>query len=410
MMNRLKISILRNAYINVLIFDIISKIIVSLTTVILIRCLTISQYSEFTMFTTLSGYIAGILGSGLSVAVTRHCVEYYSRFNKTINGLYWILDAFFYCLFFISIFICISAKKLNSIFFLSIMYGFLLCIDKLNVSYYQSKEHYTLAGIISNVKNISFFILITIYLLSNNYSELILIYLFFIIITLLSDVFISFNIIVKCKNLDIKENVHHIKKIFSNSIYIIIYMTFLNAFNYMDIFFIRMLCRAEAVAEYGVAFKYYNLLLSLLPTIQIVKNIQSAKADIIDNSYKRKNEVKRWIKTSTPIAIILFIIGIPATYILFPILNGVRYNNAIILFIILMFGAMISYVTSPNVNFMLSTKKGGKICLFAALAFIFNIIGNYMLVSHIGAIGASLTTVAANFLFNGLCTISVLKE
>lgn len=408
---RLWNTIKKNPYINVFTFDLISKVFTGIITIVLIRGLTISEYSEYTIFYTIASYIFGVVGGGLSIAFTRYYVEYRLRYGTMAKGIYKILIIFFSILLvFAALLTVISQKPSSSIYFLALIYGLSLCIDRINVSYFQAREFYSEAGIVNNLK--SLIILLVIGLIYSVFNEIPvrLLFMSYIFTNMSINIFVCIRILSMEKSGTVLQGLCHIRGIFKDSVYILIYITLLNAFNYLDVFFIKIFCSDLAVAEYGIAYKYYALLLTLLPAIQVVKNIDTSRPEIIDNACERKKMVIRWIKKITPLAFVLILLGIPTTYIVFPIINGSQYDGAINAFIILMLGAMISYITSPNVNVMLATKKGAVICMFALCAFIVNVVGNYIFIPRYGINAAATTTVISNFIFNGFCTVYILRS
>ena len=183
----------------------------------------------------------------------------------------------------------------------------------------------------------------------------------------------------------------------------------ISAFNQVDVMMLKIFTNDTAVANYGVAFKYYTLVISLLPAIQVVLRVNSSGSEMKDPKY-RKNKVIQWTKKITPIAMLLMLVGIVGAKFLFPIINGKQYDSAIYAFDVLMLGAALSYITAPNVSIMVGARKQKVLFVLSAISFVTNVVGNYIFIPSGGIIAAATATIVAHFILNGGSTLYLLLD
>ena len=404
---------LSNSVLKVTAFDIISKVFSIVISILLIRILTIRDYATFTFFNSISSFVYGIIGSSLSLAFVKFYVEQSTRKNDRNKGIFFftiILIIFIHGLLFL---IIPLAKRLLNIsdilIIISILYGLTLSLNQLNQAYYQARELYSKSGIISNIKY--FFILIYLMFLffiigRSKINQVMIGYIFFTALSF----FIGIYFIYKSGEKLFNVKLSNFSSMISESIWIIIYTLILNMFNQADIFMINRFLGDVDVSNYGVAFKYYSIALTLLSSIQMVLRVKTSSHEMIDNENKQREFTINWIKKVLPFSSIITVMAIVASWFIFPIVNGSQYNNSILTFNILMVGAGISYITAPNINIMRASGKHKLLCLIAFGALCINLIGNYLFIPAYGINAAAVTTIVSQFFLNGIATFVILYK
>lgn len=401
-------------FLKVFSFDILSKLFMGLSAIIIIRILTPIEYAQFVRFSTLSNFLLGVFGSGMALSFVRYASEQISRKNReVVLSLYILSSIFIFSVFMItSLFIPFISLGFNAsvtVVSCSIIYGFLLSMIRLNQSYYQVQEAFSKSGIVDNMKNIIIFLLLlsSFILLDISIYLIIGFYLFAGIITLI----VSFQkIYYPQKNERKKIKLTLLTKMFRESYWLIIYGVILNLFNQMDIFMLSSLADDHDVAVYGVAFRYYALLLTLLPSIQAVLRVRTSKKEYIDNKNIRYEFTIKWIKKTSKVAIPFCLFVIVVSEFLFPVLNGNGYNDAILVFQILTLGVGMSYIFAPNVNIVMSSKKYKELCFFACISLFINTFGNLIFIPLYGTTAAAVSTIISQAILNVLSTLLVLVD
>lgn len=400
---------------NVFIFDVIAKVFLAIISIILIRFFSTQEYADYTKFSTLSNFIVGIFGTGIALSFVRFSAEKISREkNADISGLYALSSITFIIIFTFSFIFVNFLKDLYDtsliVVVIALIYGFAMSLNRLNQFYYQAKEMYIKAGIVSNLRNFILFILIISCLIYARNIYLSLVMGMFLVSAILSFLIGSFNIYINLPSNIIKNNLQDFKSMLSDSGWLILYTALLNLFNQMDVLMLSNLAEERDVALYGVAFRYYSILLTLLPSIQSVLRVRTAKKEFIDNSSVRYSFTYNWIKRSYKIVIIGCISLILGSKFYMNILNGVEYADSIPIYNVLVIGVALSYLFAPNVSIMMSGKRYRTMCVLAFISFVLNVSGNYILIPIISGIGAAISTIISQGFLNITCTIIVILD
>jgi O-antigen/teichoic acid export membrane protein len=164
----------------------------------------------------------------------------------------------------------------------------------------------------------------------------------------------------------------------------------------------------ETLANYGVAFKYYSLLLTSLASITIVLRPLLARANMLDPARQIAFTTK-WLRYSlwTGIPILLFDIFGKPVYVW---LNGAKYADSFPMLIILSVGVWLGLILSPQVKILIAGLRFRSMFLLGTLAFVVGFIGNRLMVPTMGGIGASIATVISQTVINGGAMLVILNS
>ncbi|WP_214810517.1 polysaccharide biosynthesis C-terminal domain-containing protein [Exiguobacterium sp. s127] len=405
-------------YATVFIYDSVSRIFMLAVTIILIRGMTELDYADYVKFSSVSNLILGMVGGSISLVYIKFATESRSRNidnSKTIYLTSTLLIVFVSILVFpfINILVSIYDSNYNIVIF-SVFFGLLLSLLNLNQAFYQSKENYRKAGYFNNYKNIVFLVFLLCLLLIGGSLEV----KYIIAISFLSVLlafYISFkninseiSIFSKGLNFNFKEidNLTIIKE----SFWILIYMFILNIFNQLDIIMISSLSNAKDLAQYGVAFKYYSLLLTLLPSIKAVLRVKTSKKDFLDQKNIRRTATIEWLKKSSYIVIPIFVVIIFTSDYFMHLINGEKYDESIMTFKILAIGVAFSYIFATSVNMMISARKYYSLISLSVIALCFNYSFNLLLIPLYGIEGAAITTIISHMIINIGSTFLIIKR
>ncbi len=416
---KLLIKKIKNSdFFTVYFFDMIAKMFTVVITILIIRCLSENDYAKYTVFNSVGSFISGVLGSGIGLAYTRYAVQLRQTKSGGDSRLYIMLRKNMILLALVvilcSIFFLLVTDKASFHVITGLLYGLVLAGYQLNIVFFQAQENYTVGGIISNVKNIvvAIVVLILFVLLGEmQLVPLLSVYLAAIILSWLFTInYIDRRLSIEHRKIRENKSDDTLKKMLKESVWIILYMFMLSAFNQIDVLILNNTRESLDVASYGVAFKYYSLVLSLLPALQVVLRVKNSSVEMTENARLRKESVVNWLKKSFPLSALLFIVGFIVAKVFFPILNGHGYNDSILIFDILLVGACLSYMTAPNVSVMLAAEKQRTLFFLSIGAFLINFIGNCIFIPKYGGIAAAFTTVLAHFFLNGGSTILLLQS
>lgn len=399
------------AYIIVLIFDIISKLLMAVATIVIVRLLSIDEYAIYTKFHSISVLSTTIIGTGLALAYVRFAAEKVSRGQDNSFGLF-KLCSLLVCLATIISFIAIPIinKSFNTTFFISIIsliYGGVLALNKMNQSYFQVDERFSTSGIITNIKNITLCLGVAVLpIFFSNITATQTIYatiISAIIAYLIGYIYISKNSTTQTFSSDKSL----LRALFKESWWLIIYSLLVCLFDQGCVIIMSHIASIEDIAIYGVASKYYALMLTFLSSLMTVLRIRTSNQSMVDSKDNRKAFVINWIKRVWWIAGAVCLCTILVSRPVLTLLNGNEYIDAVPVFNILVIGVFIGYIFAPNVAVMMSAKRYKELCALALISFIINCVICVTLIPKCGAIGAAVAVVISNAFLNIVSTLII---
>lgn len=396
-------------------FDIIAKGLAAVTSILLIRVLSVHVYATYVKFNAISSLIFGVMGTSMAVAYTRGGTEYTSRGLKCLKSIYFIC---FFLLIgttvaFASLIPLVSQLYTASVIVVvvSIVYGFVQSINRINQSYFQVKGKFSTAGVIDNAKCLFLIIFLLMALFFAIKLDEKSIFLLFIL-SVAIPVTIGLVLIRKEEAgvIDDKLDKTTIKIIFVETGTLVLYYLLLNMMDQTDVILVNQLMDDIDLSNYGVALKYYQLLLTLQGSLYTVFLIRTSKKEIVDSKKKQAEISVKWLKKTVWYILALLVTANIFAKPVMNLLNGERYSNAIPAFRIFIIGATISYLFAPNVSVMMAAKKYKTLCLFTICGFVINAFIDILLIPHIGIVAAAIATVAGNAFLNIASFFSIHKR
>lgn len=193
--------------------------------------------------------------------------------------------------------------------------------------------------------------------------------------------------------LNVRDGAKCLRPVFSSGHgYLFGYFVLLAFFSQADVFLIKALSDNETLASYGSAARYYQLLsLALgavhavfLPTMQQLKTKEA-----VDSFFERHY---RMLLVFAPL---VGICALSANYVL-PWIDLGRYPQAVSTFQILCVSAIISFAFSPHVNLVFTFRKFRFVLFLIVVALAVNVGLGLLLIPTYGGPGAALATLIAS--------------
>ena len=409
---------IKSDFIKVYFFDMVGKVFSVIISIVIIRCLTTSDYAQYTLFNSIGSFLNGVVGTSITLAYTRYAVILREREPGLEGMLYrYVRNKMFIfagAIGAVSFLVFRMISDVSIVYVLGICYGLMLALYQLNIVFFQAREQYSFGGVVSNIKNILVALVLSLIFISSvnvKLSPLLMVYLAVVALAwIVTLVLINKNLKKDGLVYSRETGKQFFLAMLQDSGWIMMYAFMLSAFNQLDVMLLTYMRPQADVAGYGVAYKYYANVLSLLPALQVVLRVRNSKIEMATNKELRRRSVLEWVRKSAPLALLLFVAGSIGSYLCFPILNGAKYNSSIFTFDILLIGACLSYVTAPNVSFMLSGGKQKTMFFLSIGSFLINAVGNYIFIPHYGANAAAVTTIMAHFFLNGGSTLILLLD
>ncbi|WP_158634037.1 oligosaccharide flippase family protein [Radiobacillus deserti] len=395
-------------------FDILSKVFMLAITIILIRFMVPAEYADIVKFTALSSFNFGVFGEGIALTFIRYSTEQFSRGKKNSLALHTKVSLMLLILSIIAIGLAPLLAKVynmaNTVVIYSIIYGFLIALINMNLAYFQSRELYVQSGMINNIKNIFILLGIGSFLLIFHELRVISVILLFIFSSIVTFCYGLYKIYKSKQVKNILLDFYDFKLMIKESLWVLVYLILLNLFNQMDIIMISNLLTNKDVALYGIAFKYYSLLLTLLPSIKAVLRVRTSKVEFVDSKEHRKEFVLQWLKKTWFIVFLSCVVIILLSGLFMPHINGHQYDDAIPAFNILVVGVGISYMFASNISIMMSARRYKELCFLAAISLAFNVFSNWLLIPIYGINAAAATTIVSHAILNMSTTLFIIYD
>lgn len=395
------------------VFDIISKIGSAVISLLIIRILTVDEYADITFFNSIATFLSGVIGSGLTLSFVRYYAESISRGDankglfsfllEVILSLYTIIACGFV------IYSVINESNVD-LLMMALLFSFFVSYISAIQAYFQANNSFSNAGLVGNLRVVLLLTVIVVVYILNKETFTPLVIMMAYVGTGLITVLIGLLSIKKTNRLSFQSDKGNSKVMLREGIWLMLYCLIVNLFNQLDIFMMNTWHMVNDVAQYGVAFKYYAIALSLLPAIQTVLRVKTANKNIIDSDKAKADIALKWIKKSALLVVAIVAVGELLAEPVLRLLNGTNYDEAIPIFRVLLIGMGISYMTAPNVSLMMSGNKQRIMCVIATFSLITNFICNYIFIPKFGGLAASYTTVVSQAILNVACTIIVIKK
>jgi O-antigen/teichoic acid export membrane protein len=388
--------------------DIVSKSLAALTALILIRGLDKSDYALYVPFASIATLSASLIGNGINNALVRFSADHLSRTKEKPYTLY-LLSIFVELAIFLILLICVyffSAQiatlllgnlKFENILMTSSLFGLGNLVFLIGQSILQAEERFTIYIKTLWLKQGFTFLLVGILWL---YQAMVFRHVAWgltILQLLIGFGTVAYSIIGIEKvnwNIRFSHEKYLLQQFLSASGWLIAYYAILAAFSMMDVIMLSRYASEEALADYGVAFKYYSLALLLLGSINAVLRPKFSHIEMQDKNRQRRFLVE-WLRHSAwlGVPIILFIFFGKAPFVF---INGIQYERSFPILIVFSIGVWLSLMLSPLTNILLSRKMFRFLFLLGLCAFIVNLIVSYIGVQLWDGIGAALAVVLAH--------------
>jgi len=385
--------------------DIFSIIIGFVIAIILIRGLSKFDYGLYTNFIAVMGLITGVIGSTLNYITVRNGAEYISIHKKVPSRIYGTNFLFQILLsVFLLIIITPNSLELSRFFFGSNLYskaillggiaavGFILIETARTM--FQTSEKFKKYGILKIIKQLA--LLIGIFLLwkINKLDFQSVAFLWAGILFVLGTGLFFF----VRKWVSFSFRIEQIKEFLGGASWLLVYFIFLDLLSRLGVFMLSKFRSVEEVAVYGVAFRYYSLMLLLLGSINAVFLPKLSKIEYRDTE-KQKKFTDRWVRLSSLTIIPIGILAV-CSKPLMNFLNGPGYTDSVFLFQLFCISMVISLMFSPIANILIARKEYSFLAVLGFVALVLNFIGNYLFIPVYGAIGATISIILSFVIIN----------
>jgi O-antigen/teichoic acid export membrane protein len=385
---------LKKAAIQIFAVGIAAKVFIGIATIVAIRCMPESQYGEYT-FALALGYVAM---QTLSAAYNSIYIVGFSKLGIAGSKASFLLLQIFSVVALTILTLPFVAPR-SPLYWWTIIFIVTGVLSEYSKSYFQQRLEFALYSVVEFARSLLFLLLVcALYLRLHN--DLLAWHMVAVQAVGMLSIFVLFGFRHSDLSLSIDLNgIAGLAKAIWHSAYryLFVYFVLLAALSQMDIMMLRTFSAPSELATYGAAFRYYTLIqlalssinVILLPAMQRITKIEEL-AEIIG---KHRGLVIAFAATT--------LVGAWVARWIIPFLNAQRYPGCVGVFRVLTVSAVFSFAFSPYVNLLMRCRDFKFLSSLVIFALAVDITANWLLIPHLGAIGASFATLSAFFIVNG---------
>lgn len=379
-----------NILLKVFLVDILAKLVVMTSTILLIRNMSDTHYSTYTIFMACTNIFSQIAIGSFS---KMYIVDYsYLKNKKSTLLLFEIILAVFIAIVFVFIqpVVRSNVSALLLLMVSTTLFSFIRVLFQQQCNF----KIFTLLEII-RVTLFAVLLLGSVYMLRYKLSAINVIAFY--------TASLCFPLLFLCPkylglNLFSKIDCRYVLKymLVKEQMYLFIYSTLMAVLLQIDVLTLKIWSTDYNVSTYSSALKYYYMMLLPLNTINSVLLPQISFEDDypkIQKVFKQQDKLSLIVLAGIIFSIII------APYVL-PIIDGGKYPGSINVFRVLSLSAILSFWGSPYNNLLIKEREYGSLCMRFFIGIILAILGNYILIPKLGVDGTAVVTLLTYGLVN----------
>lgn len=385
--------------------DIISKIMGVVTMLILIRGLTQADYASYVVFSGVAVLFVSLVGSGINSALIRFSAEYFSSTGEKPYMIY-ILSLGIQIIIFLPLLLCtlvfpgqvamlvLGKPELANLLPVSMLFGLGNILLLVGQSILQAEEKFNSYIVTLWLKQGLIFVIVVGLWFSRSLGFQWVVW-GVTLGQLVVGIGIIFYSLAGVGTLNWLQQIEREKSLvryfLSASGWLIAYFVAVAGFSRMDVLMLSRFASEAELANYGVAFQYYSLVLLVLGSVTAVLRPKFSRVEMQD-PIRQSQFLVKWLRYSALIGapIMLFIVfGKP----FFVFLNGIQYERSFSMLAILAVGVWLSLMLSPLVNILMSRKDFRFLFLLGVNAFLVSLVVFYVGIQTWGGLGAAIAVV-----------------
>jgi O-antigen/teichoic acid export membrane protein len=168
-------------------------------------------------------------------------------------------------------------------------------------------------------------------------------------------------------------------------------------FAYINIFLVAGLLDDEAVASFGAALRYLAIVMGPYPALLAVLRVRTSQHDVVDSTKVQVDMLMDWIRrAAVPVLIGLAVVAAAAPWVI-PIVDGGRYPDSVEILQLQLIGAFVVYATLPSSNLLMSQKRyrllaivyGSALAVDAVAATIAGLVGGVIAIAAVAGVATA---------------------
>ncbi len=383
-------------------FDLVSKLLLGVMGLALIRFMPEVEYARYTLALSISSTISQILTSSFN----RIYIVGYQRlpFGGALSLLgvqLWIVAA-------LAILMYPLAKSIEGSYWFAMILILATCLLDFSKTFYQRELKFTRFSIIELARSLAFVITLLplIYFVRYSIRAWQVIALQAVVMIIVFSLFFN-------KHLDLRQllKVSDTSRfaravVKSDYKYLVGYFSILAVFSQIDVFILKIMTDDQTLATYGSAFRYYSLLSLALGAVHVVLLPLIQKLESATEFDHLMVKQRKLLVLFAP----LVLIAAGVSKWVLPWIDHGKYPDAVAVFRILCISTLVSFTFSPYVNLVMRFEDFKFLLIVVGIGLLLSVSLNLMLIPVLKAVGTAITTLTTFGLINGLIFLRAKKH
>jgi O-antigen/teichoic acid export membrane protein len=181
------------------------------------------------------------------------------------------------------------------------------------------------------------------------------------------------------------------------------------AYSNADVLVVAALLTKFDTATFGVAQRYYSIVLGAVPALIAVFRVRTSQVDLVDSFAAQRKMVLDWMRRLAPVMTVAALAAATAAPFLLPLIDRGRYPQSIIVFQILLVYAVAVYLILPAPSILMTRRRYALLASLTVATLVVNVAGDILAASAWGVIGVAICASVVNVIGSVITTVAALR-
>lgn len=381
--------------------DIATSILSAITTVILIRGLSVSNYAYATLFLTFAQFLASAATSGVRTRYLREEAERVSRGSQHDGTTEFVMSLIKGTLLICALAV-VALPIADAVGFASdvggstvlILYSTAFAIGfgavEFAIAHDQAERRFLVAGAF-RVARAALLLIASVAVIATDQSPDSISMWF--VVSMLAVGFVT-TIAPAIRQLPSAWRALNLLRFNGEEMWLSFYYVAASGFAYVDVMVAGALLTKHEVASLGASLRYLAIALAAIPALGAVLRVRTAQVDVVDSPANQNAMVIGWLRRAALPAAVLMTLAIVLAPFVIPLIDGGRYPSSIPTLQIFLVTALTAYLTAPVANVLMAQRHYATLATIYAVGLTLNLVGDIVVARPYGIIGLAVVSTA----------------
>jgi O-antigen/teichoic acid export membrane protein len=171
------------------------------------------------------------------------------------------------------------------------------------------------------------------------------------------------------------------------------------AYSNSDVLVVAAVLSKYDTAAFGVAQRYYSIVLGAVPALIAVFRVRTSQVDLVDSVPAQRKMLLGWMRRVAPIIAAGSVAAAIAASFVLPLIDRGRYPQAITVFQILLIYAAALYLVLPAPNLLMARQRYALLAAITVAEVSFDVLGDVVVAPLWGLVGVAVWATFVNVVF-----------